>query len=269
MQLSSSWVATVFSHQTHSHQGGLVLAAPSRQPQGQGAGDWGTTNQTCRLWFTASESIQPTGKATPQEIRVKLCFPQGVSAKHTMLCLQQGDTVAERCASECAYASACVYIQGSVNKQDWLFKPGMCSIRREDLWMHVSYWSLFSWGLEADNTAFERKMRLYVLGLCAIFCRGKREMKRKKNDRFDKEDRNTLFAASCRRSYCYQHGAALSRQMRDRGQKKQLVGVMFVHQGCCFLWTVSTIMKMKREIEIRDEESFINHSLVGRREQNW
>lgn len=122
MQLSSSWVATVFSHQTHSHQGGLVLAAPSRQPQGQGAGDWGTTNQTCRLWFTASESIQPTGKASPQEIRVKLCFPQGVSAKHTMLCLQQGDTVAERCASECAYASACVYIQGSVNKQDFLSK---------------------------------------------------------------------------------------------------------------------------------------------------
>lgn len=125
--------------------------------------------------------------------------------------------------------------------------------------MHVSYWSLFSWGLEADNTAFERKMRLYVLELCAIFCGGKREMK-KKNDRFDKEDSNTLFAALCRRSYCYQHGAALSRQMKDRGQKKQLVGVMLVHQGCCFLWTVSAIMKMKREIEIWDEESFINHS---------
>lgn len=56
----------------------------------------------------------------------------------------------------------------------------MYSIRMEDLWMRVSYWSLLSWGLEADNTAFERKMRLYVLGLCAIFCRGKREMKKKK-----------------------------------------------------------------------------------------
>lgn len=160
----------VFS-QTHSHQGGLVLAAPSRQTQGQRAGDWGTTNQTCRLWFTASESIRPTGKATAQEIRVKLCFPQGVSAKHAMLCLQRGDTVAERCASECAYASACVYIQGSVNKQDWLFKPDICSIRR-DLCMHILYWLPFSRGLEADNTNFERKMWLYVLGLCAIFCRG-------------------------------------------------------------------------------------------------
>lgn len=51
--------------------------------------------------------------------------------------------------------------------------------------------------------------------------------------------------------------------MRDRGQKKQLAGVLFVHQGRCFLWAVSAIMKMKREIEIRDEEGFINHSLVG------
>lgn len=171
------------------------------------------------------------------------------------------------CKWVCICECLCVYPREC--KQARLFKQGMYSIRMEDLWMRVSYWSLLSWGLEADNTAFERKMRLYVLGLCAIFCRGKREMKKKKRDRFDKEDRNTLFATLCRRSYCYQHGAALSRQMRDRGQKKQLVGVMFVHQGWCFLWTASTIMKMKREIEIRDEESFINHSLEGRREQNW
>lgn len=57
-----------------------------------------------------SESIQPTGKATAQEIRVKLCFPQGDSAKHAMLCLQRGDTEGERCASECAYASVCAHI---------------------------------------------------------------------------------------------------------------------------------------------------------------
>lgn len=55
--------------------------------------------------------------------------------------------------------------------------------------------------------------------------------------------------------------------MRDRGQKKQLAGVLFVHQGCCLPWAVSAIMKMKRAIEIRDKKGFINHSLVGRREQ--
>ncbi len=57
-----------------------------------------------------SESIQLTGKATAQEIRVKLCFPQGDSARHAMLCLQRGDTEGERCASECAYASVCAHI---------------------------------------------------------------------------------------------------------------------------------------------------------------
>lgn len=31
-----------------------------------------------------------------------------------------------------------------------------------------------------------------------------------KNEGFDKEDRNTLFAALGSRSYCYQHGAVLS-----------------------------------------------------------
>lgn len=123
--------------QRDSHQGGLTLAAPSEQPWGR-MRRMGHDKPNLSPLIHCQHRVNLThweSDSTGSKGQTELSWRCHSRTCHTLFTARWH---CDRKVWECV--CAWVHLQGSVNKKDWVFRSGICSVRREDLWMHISGW---------------------------------------------------------------------------------------------------------------------------------